>query len=145
MLLVRTWSDLSPAQSGYLVQVRGPADLLPNIIRDLAINTNINTAAVLYDHTFSKILTNYLLFTNDIFISLVLEKHYNKLFVNLPIRHVYRKLGQDEISTGALLDDLVKNMKINHFFILARYILITILHIVPHHLILLTVSPLQSS
>ena len=49
---IRSWSDLSSAQSGYLVQVRSPGDLLPNIIRDLATYTNINTAAVLYDHSF---------------------------------------------------------------------------------------------
>ena len=64
MLLARTWSDLTSAQSDYLVQVRGPADLLPNIIRDLASTTNINTAAVLYDHTFSKIFNKNLLSTN---------------------------------------------------------------------------------
>ena len=54
-------------------------------------------------------------------ISLVLDKHFNKLFVNLPVRHVYSNLGQDDMSTEALLDDLVRNMKINNFIILARY------------------------
>ena len=50
-----------------------------------------------------------------------LDKHFNKLFVNLPVRYVYRKLGQGDMSTEALLDDLVRNMKINNFIILARY------------------------
>ena len=54
----RTWSDLSAAQEGFLVQVRSPADILPNIIRNLATLTNINTAAVLYDDTFGKIFAN---------------------------------------------------------------------------------------
>ena len=54
-------------------------------------------------------------------ISLVLDKHFNKLFVNLPVRHVYRQLGHDDIATEALLDDLVWDSKITNFFILARY------------------------
>ena len=101
------------------MQVRSPGDILPNIIRDLATFTNINTAAVLYDDTFSKILIINMIYLAIIY--LVLDKHFNKLFVNLPVRHVYKKLGKDNISTEALLDDLVGNGKITNFFLLARY------------------------
>ena len=50
-----SWSSLTPDQEGYLVQVRSPADILPGIITDLANMTNMNTAAVLYDNSFSKL------------------------------------------------------------------------------------------
>ena len=67
-MIGRSWSDLSSAQEGYLVQVRSPADILPNIIRDLVTLTNINTAALLYDNTFGKIIINYfIIWSNDIF------------------------------------------------------------------------------
>ena len=64
----------------------------------------------------------------------MLDKHFNKLFLNLPVRHVYRKLDLDDISTDALLDDLVRNMKITNFFILARYNLPSslLLKLTPH-------------
>ena len=35
--------------------MRGPADILPNIVTDLANMTDMNTAAVFYDNTFSKL------------------------------------------------------------------------------------------
>ena len=63
---IRSWSDLSPGQGDYLVQVRSPGDVLPNIIRDLATLTSINTAAVLYDDTFSKINTYNIITSNHI-------------------------------------------------------------------------------
>ena len=50
-----SWDGLSAAQQGYLVQVRSPADILPSIVTDLANLTNMNTAAVIYDDTFSKL------------------------------------------------------------------------------------------
>ena len=50
-----SWADLSPEQQGYLVQVRSPADIFPNVLTDLANVTEINTAVVLYDDTFSKL------------------------------------------------------------------------------------------
>ena len=50
-----SWAELSPEQQGYLVQVRSPADIFPNVLTDLANVTEINTAVVLYDDTFSKL------------------------------------------------------------------------------------------
>ena len=37
------------------MQVRSPADILPSIVADLANITTMNSAAVLYDDTFSKL------------------------------------------------------------------------------------------
>ena len=39
-------------QKKYLIQVRPPGDLLPDIIRDLVLATNITNAAILYDSSF---------------------------------------------------------------------------------------------
>ena len=50
-----SWASLSPQQESYLVQVRSPADILPSIITDLANITDMTSAAVLYDDTFSKL------------------------------------------------------------------------------------------
>ena len=50
------WRSLSSDQKDYLVQVRSPSDLLPYVIKDLALATHIKTALVLYDDTFSEII-----------------------------------------------------------------------------------------
>ena len=43
---------MSDEQKKYLIQVRPPGDLFPDIIRDLAIASNITNAAILYDSSF---------------------------------------------------------------------------------------------
>ena len=52
---IREWAELSEQQSHYLVQVRGPHDLYPRVMWDLAHSTNLSTAAILYDETFGKL------------------------------------------------------------------------------------------
>ena len=71
---IREWAGLSEQQSRYLVQVtmmmmmimmmmmsrylvqvRGPHDLYPRVMWDLAHSTNLSTAAILYDETFGKV------------------------------------------------------------------------------------------
>ena len=53
---IREWAGLSQQQSRYLIQVRGPHDLYPHIIRDLATSTGVSSTAILYDETFGKLL-----------------------------------------------------------------------------------------
>ena len=48
------WRSLSPGQEEYLVQVRSPSDLLPYVMKDLALATEMKHVAVLYDDTFCK-------------------------------------------------------------------------------------------
>ena len=43
---------MSDEQKKYLIQVRPPGDILPDIIRDLALVYNITNAAILYDSSF---------------------------------------------------------------------------------------------
>ena len=70
---IREWKGLSEQQSRYLVQVmmmmmmmimmmsrylvqvRGPHDLYQHVMWDLTHSTNLSTAAILYDETFSKL------------------------------------------------------------------------------------------
>ena len=46
------------------MQVRSPADILPSIVADLANITNMNSAAVLYDDTFSKLSSERMISSN---------------------------------------------------------------------------------
>ena len=50
----REWRELTDEQKKYLIQVRPPGDLLPSIIRDLALASNITNAGILYDKTFGE-------------------------------------------------------------------------------------------
>ena len=52
--LCREWSDLTPEQALYLVQVRPPGDTLNDIVRDLAKLANITNAAILHDDSFGR-------------------------------------------------------------------------------------------
>ena len=52
MFFCREWKDMSDEQKKYLIQVRPPGDILPDIIRDLALTNNITNAAILYDSSF---------------------------------------------------------------------------------------------
>merc|ERR1719402_1523323 len=49
---IREWRDLTASQKNYLIQVRPPGDLIPDILRDLIMMQNITNAGILYDHTF---------------------------------------------------------------------------------------------
>ena len=70
-LFSREWSDLTPEQAKYLVQVRGPHDMFQYIVRDLVTVTNVSNAAILFDDSF---------YMND--------DHYTNLFIHMPVRHV---------------------------------------------------------
>ena len=72
---LREWSNLTPEQAEYLVQVRGPHDMFQYIVRDLVTVTNVSNAAILFDDSF---------FMSD--------DHYTNLLIHMPVRHVINKV-----------------------------------------------------
>ena len=48
------WSELTAEQQKYLVQVRSPAEMFRDIIKDMVTHTKISNAAILFDESFSK-------------------------------------------------------------------------------------------
>ena len=65
------WNQLTSEQEEYLIQVRGPHDLFPYIVRDLVTITNVHTAAILYDDTF------------------MMNRHRHRLLLNIPVRYTF--------------------------------------------------------
>lgn len=51
---LRQWRNINDEQQKYLVQIMPPADLIPEVIRQIVINQNISNAAILFDNTFGK-------------------------------------------------------------------------------------------
>ena len=69
--ILSEWKELTSEQAEYLVQVRGPHDLFPYIVRNLVTITNVHTAAVLYDDTF------------------MMLRHRHRLLLNIPVRYTF--------------------------------------------------------
>ena len=63
------WKKLTSEQAEYLIQVRGPHDLFPYIVRDLVTINKVHTAAILYDDTF------------------MMTYHFKNLLLNIPVRY----------------------------------------------------------
>ena len=120
ILEFREWKELTSEQAEYLIQVRGPHDLFPYIVRDLVTINKIHTAAILYDNTF------------------MMNHHFKNLLLNIPVRYTF---VNDEICNSCMTktiyrhvfkkimpsyDFLVEQIKwitsreIKNFFILAR-------------------------
>ena len=95
------WKELTSEQAEYLIQVRGPHDLFPYIVRDLVTINKVHTAAILYDNTF------------------MMNHHFKNLLLNMPVRHIFNKLMPDN---GSLAEQIKRmtSMEIKNFFILAR-------------------------
>lgn len=49
---IHQWRNISKEKQKYLLQVMPPADVIPEIIRSIAISTNMTNAAILFDETF---------------------------------------------------------------------------------------------
>ncbi|XP_031839335.1 ionotropic receptor 25a [Nomia melanderi] len=93
------WRNLSPDQSGYLVQVMPPGDLVPEAIRQLAIQLNITNAAILYDENF------------------VMDHKYKSLLLNVPTRHVINEASRKLADIKRQLPRL-RDLDIVNYFIL---------------------------
>ena len=81
------WSGLSSSQEKYLLQVRPPGDILPEVIRNLVQNTRISSVAVLYDETFGKRLFKF--GSSSRSRSIILQKHF--LFLRILLIEVQCK------------------------------------------------------
>lgn len=57
---IRQWRDLNDQKRQYLLQVMPPSDIIPEVIRSIITYMNITNAAILYDESFGKFLTNIL-------------------------------------------------------------------------------------
>ena len=51
---IKEWSELTAEQEKYLVQVKPPSDVFPDVINDMATLTKITNAAVLFDESFGE-------------------------------------------------------------------------------------------
>jgi len=98
---IREWRELTDAQKQYLIQVRPPGDLLPKIIRDLALASNITNAGILYDKTF------------------VMDHQYKSLLLNMPVRHIINKVKTSSSEIKKQLTRL-EEMDIKNYFILGN-------------------------
>ncbi|CAB4065386.1 GRIN [Lepeophtheirus salmonis] len=95
---VREWRNLTSDQGKYLIRVRPPGDLLPNIIRNIITSDNITNAAVLYDDSF------------------VMDYKYRSLLQNIPVRHMIQKIrtGKNELK-GQLMR--MSQVDLNNYFV----------------------------
>ena len=89
MFYFREWNGLTSEQAKYLVQVRGPHDLFPYIVRDLVTINKIHTAAILYDDTF------------------MMTYHFKNLLLNIPVRYTF---VNDEICNSCMTKKLFTGM-----------------------------------
>lgn len=93
------WRNLNSDQANYLIQVMPPADLIPEAVRQLAIQLSITNAAILYDHNF------------------VMDHKYKSLLLNVPTRHVISGASQQVAEMKRQLSRL-RDLDIVNYFIL---------------------------
>ena len=58
-MLTRAWQNLTIKQQQYLLQVRPPGDILPEVIKTLVKDSKIKNVAILYDKTFGKVQSSF--------------------------------------------------------------------------------------
>ncbi|KOC68268.1 Glutamate receptor, ionotropic kainate 3 [Habropoda laboriosa] len=93
------WRNLNADQQSYLIQVMPPGDLIPEAVRQLAIQLNITNAAVLYDQNF------------------IMDHKYKSLLLNVPTRHVINEASQQVMKMRRQLPRL-RDLDIVNYFIL---------------------------
>ncbi|XP_046835531.1 ionotropic receptor 25a isoform X1 [Vespa crabro] len=98
---LRYWSNLDQEKRSYLVQVMPPADLVPWIIRKLAIYLKITNAAILFDRNFD------------------MSYKYNSLLLNVPTRHVINNIAE---TVDAMKEQLsgMRDLDVVNYFILGE-------------------------
>ena len=114
------WKKLTSEQAEYLIQVRGPHDLFPYIVRDLVTINKVHTAAILYDDTF--MMTYHfknLLLNIPVRCTFVNDKIYNSCMTKTIYRHVFKKIMP---SDDFLVEQIewITSWEIKNFIILAR-------------------------
>lgn len=97
----RRWRDLTDDQLGYLIQVMPPADLAPEVVRQLCLSTNVSNAMILFNGDF------------------VMDHKYKSLLLNVPTRHVMVDIEETlEKATDQITR--LRDLDIVHFFILGN-------------------------
>ncbi|XP_076349970.1 ionotropic receptor 25a-like isoform X2 [Tachypleus tridentatus] len=88
--------------TGFLVPVSSFADVISDVISDVASLDVIKTCGILHDD------------------SIALEDKYSTLLENKPIRHVIRKLKETEEEIGETINNLYKYSGIVNFFVIGN-------------------------
>ncbi|KAK0083400.1 hypothetical protein PV325_008825 [Microctonus aethiopoides] len=96
---LRYWQNLKNNQSDYLIQIMPPADLVPEAVRQLAIQMNITNAAIIFDENF------------------VMDHKYKSLLLNVPTRHVIVRSKKNDLEIDSQLTRL-RDLDIVNYFIL---------------------------
>lgn len=96
---LRHWQNLMNNQSDYLIQIMPPADLVPEAVRQLAIQMNITNAAIIFDENF------------------VMDHKYKSLLLNVPTRHVIVRSKTNDLEIDSQLTRL-RDLDIVNYFIL---------------------------
>ncbi|XP_043471341.1 ionotropic receptor 25a [Leptopilina heterotoma] len=107
---LRRWRELTDDQKGYLIQVMPPADLVPEIIRQLCLRTINNRALD------NKSIDNAMILFNSDFI---MDHKYKSLLLNVPTRHVMVDIESDVDKAREQIIRL-RDLDIVHFFILGN-------------------------
>ncbi|XP_050463521.1 ionotropic receptor 25a [Cataglyphis hispanica] len=96
---IRYWRNLDLDQKNYLIQVMTPGDLVPEVIRQLAIQMNITNAGILFDQNF------------------IMNHKYKSLLLNVPTRHVISSLQN---STELVMKQLsrLRNLDVVNYFLM---------------------------
>ena len=92
---------------GYLIQVMPPADLVPEVIRQICLSTNVSNAMILFNDNF------------------VMDHKYKSLLLNVPTRHVMMELEENFERAMEQITRL-RDLDIVHFFILGNEETITL-------------------
>ncbi|RLU19384.1 ObirIr25a.2 [Ooceraea biroi] len=96
---IRDWRDLDLDQKDYLIQIMPPADLMPEVIRQLAIQLNITNAGILFDKHF------------------IMNHKYKSLLLNVPTRHVINDLQASPDAIKMQLSRL-RDLDVVNYFLL---------------------------
>ncbi|XP_014257166.1 ionotropic receptor 25a isoform X2 [Cimex lectularius] len=97
---LRQWRHLESEQLKNLIQINPPADIIPEIIRNIIQIQNITNAGILYDDSFT------------------MEHKYKSLLLNMPTRHIIADIS-DARSVRQQLNRF-RELDIMNFFILGR-------------------------
>nr|ALG36131.1 ionotropic receptor 1 [Sclerodermus sp. MQW-2015] len=96
---LRYWRHLESDKRDYLIQVMPPADLVPEMIRQLAMQLKISNAAILFDEFF------------------IMDHKYKSLLLNVPTRHVINRISHSVEDVKLQLSRL-RDLDIVNFFVL---------------------------
>uniref|UniRef100_T1H988 Uncharacterized protein n=2 Tax=Rhodnius prolixus TaxID=13249 RepID=T1H988_RHOPR len=101
---IKQWRNIDGEKLKFLIQISPPADIIPEIIRNIVTMQNITGAGILFDDSF------------------VMDHKYKSLLLNVAARHIIAHVGNDrEIRTQLLR---FRELDIVNFFVLGRLTMI---------------------